>query len=70
MIGCLNPRQIEHPGGEKLKNKNINVILVSHNIDQAFMIGDKFFIIKNGELVGEFDKPDTSANKLRTILEK
>ena len=54
----------------QLKNKNINVILVSHNIDQAFMIGDKFFIIKNGELVGEFDKPDTSANKLRTILEK
>lgn len=54
----------------QLKNKNINVILVSHNIDQAFMIGDKFFIIKNGELVGEFDKPDTSSNKLRTILEK
>ena len=54
----------------QLKNKNINVILVSHNIDQAFMIGDKFFIIKNGELVGEFDKLATSANKLRTILEK
>ena len=54
----------------QLKNKNINVILVSHNIDQAFMVGDKFFIIKNGELVGEFDKLATSANKLRTILEK
>ena len=54
----------------QLKNKNINVILVSHNIDQAFMIGDKFFIIKNGELVGEFDKLATPANKLRTILEK
>ena len=54
----------------QLKNKNINVILVSHNIDQAFMIGDKFFIIKNGELVDEFDKLATSANKLRTILEK
>ena len=54
----------------QLKNKNINVILVSHNIDQAFMIGDKFFIIKNGELVGELDKLATSANKLRTILEK
>ena len=54
----------------QLKENNINVILVSHNIDQAFMIGDKFFIIKNGELVGEFDKLATSANKLRTILEK
>ena len=54
----------------QLKNKNINVILISHNIDQAFMIGDKFFIIKNGELVGKFVKADTSVNKLRTILEK
>ena len=26
-----------------LKEQNINVILVSHNIDQAFILGDKFF---------------------------
>ena len=54
----------------QLKEQNINVILVSHNIDQAFMLGDKFFIIKNGEMAGEFDKLETSANSLRTILEK
>ena len=53
-----------------LKEQNINVILVSHNIDQAFMLGDKFFIIKNGEMVGQFDKLETSAKSLRTILEK
>ena len=54
----------------QLKEQNINVILVSHNIDQAFMLGDKFFIIKNGEMAGQFDKLETSANSLRTILEK
>ena len=54
----------------QLKKQNINVILVSHNIDQAFMLGDKFFIIKNGEMAGKFDKLETSANSLRTILEK
>jgi len=54
----------------QLKEQNINVILVSHNIDQAFMLGDKFFIIKNGEMAGKFDKLETSANSLRTILEK
>ena len=53
-----------------LKEQNINVILVSHNIDQAFMLGDKFFIIKNGGMVGHFDKLETSAKSLRTILEK
>jgi len=53
-----------------LKEQNINVILVSHNIDQAFMLGDKFFIIKNGGMIGHFDKLETSAKSLRTILEK
>ena len=34
------------------------------------MLGDRFFIIKNGEMVGKFDKLETSAKILRTILEK
>ena len=53
-----------------LKKQNINVILVSHNIDQAFMLSDKFFIIKNGSLVAQFKKSETSAKNLRTSLEK
>jgi ABC-type sugar transport system ATPase subunit len=52
-----------------LKAQNINVILVSHNIDQAFELGDEFFILKNSKMVGSFEKSETSANKLRTILE-
>ena len=54
----------------QLKEHNINVILVSHNIEQAFSLGDEFFIFKNGELVGQFNKLETSANKLRSFLEK
>jgi len=54
----------------QLKEHNINVILVSHNIEQAFSLGDEFFIFKNGELVGQFNKLETSANKLRSVLEK
>ena len=54
----------------QLKEHNINVILVSHNIEQAFSLGDEFFIFKNGELVGQFNKIETSAKKLRSILEK
>lgn len=53
-----------------LKEQNINVILISHNIDQAFMLGDKFFVIKNGNLVAGFEKKETSAESLRKVLEK
>ena len=54
----------------QLREHNINVILVSHNIEQAFSLGDEFFIFKNGELVGQLNKLETSSNKLRSILEK
>ena len=53
-----------------LKKQNINVVLISHNIDQAFMLGDKFFVIKNGDLVAQLEKSETSAKSLRKILEK
>ena len=53
-----------------LKKQNINVILISHNIDQAFVLGDKFFVIKNGDLVAQLEKSETSAKSLRKILEK
>ena len=33
-------------------------------------IESEIFIIKNGEMAGKFDKLETSANSLRTILEK
>ena len=53
-----------------LKDQNINVILISHNIEQAFMLSDKFFIIKNGDMIEQFEKDQTSVNGLRKILEK
>ena len=52
------------------KDQNINVILISHNIEQAFMLSDKFFIIKNGDMIEQFEKDQTSVNDLRKILEK
>ena len=53
-----------------LKPKGINVILISHNIEQAFQVGDKFFIFKRGELIGQYDKVGTSADELRSVLEE
>ena len=34
------------------------------------MLSDKFFIIKNGDMIEQFEKDQTSVNDLRKILEK
>ena len=54
----------------KLKLQDINVILVSHNIEQAFMLSDRFFIFKGGTMIAQFEKNETSVKKLREVLER
>mgnify|MGYP003319904379 CR=1 FL=1 len=39
----------------QLREHNINVILVSHNIEQAFSLGDEFFIFKSDSHINIFD---------------
>lgn len=34
------------------------------------MLSDKFFIIKNGDMIDQFEKNQTSVNDLRKILGK
>ena len=53
-----------------LKEQGINIVLVSHIIDHAYEVGDLFFILKMGELVGSYDKNDLSPKILRSILSK
>ena len=53
-----------------LKEQGINIVLVSHIIDHAYEVGDLFFILKMGELVGSYDKNDVSPKLLRSILSK
>ena len=53
-----------------LKEQGINIVLVSHIIDHAYEVGDLFFILKIGELVGSYDKNDVSPKILRSILSK
>ena len=53
-----------------LKEQGINIVLVSHIIDHAYEVGDLFFILKMGELVGSYDKNDVSPKILRSILSK
>lgn len=53
-----------------LKEQGINIVLVSHIIDHAYDVGDLFYILKMGELVGSYDKNDVSPKILRSILSK
>ena len=43
---------------------------VSHNIEQAFMLADRFFIFKGGRMIAQFEKNETSVKKLREVLER
>jgi simple sugar transport system ATP-binding protein len=54
----------------KLKSQDINVILISHNIEQAFMLADRFFIFKGGTVIAQFEKNETSVKKLREVLKR
>ena len=51
-----------------LKEKGINIILISHIIDHAYDVGDVFFILKMGELEGSYLKNDISPKELRSIF--
>ena len=42
----------------KLKEKNISVIFISHRLDEIFEICDSMTILKDGELVGEYQVKD------------
>ncbi|HJL75605.1 MAG TPA: ATP-binding cassette domain-containing protein [Candidatus Marinimicrobia bacterium] len=53
-----------------LKEKGINIILISHIIDHAYDVGDVFFILKMGRLEGSYNNDDISPKILRSILSK
>ena len=41
-----------------------------NNIEQAFMLSDRFFIFKGGTMIAQFEKNETSVKKLREVLER
>ena len=49
---------------EKLKDKGIGIILISHNINEVFGIADRFMVLKTGRLVCVKHKAETTVDDI------
>ena len=52
----------------KLKEHGISIIIITHNLEHAFMVADRFFVIRLGEKVGEKYKKDTNVNEIVNMI--
>ncbi len=53
---------------KKLVAKNISIIFISHRLDEIFEIADNVTILKDGQLVGEFDIAELDQLKLVSYM--
>jgi simple sugar transport system ATP-binding protein len=50
------------------KARGIGVIFISHNVHHAYVVGDRFTILKRGKSVGTYAKSDISRDQLLNLM--
>ena len=50
------------------KASGIGVIFISHNVHHAYVVGDRFTILKRGKSVGTYAKSDISRDELLNLM--
>lgn len=53
---------------EKLKNKGISMIFISHFMDEILKVSDKYVVLRDGKQVGEGYIKDVSRNELEEMM--
>lgn len=53
---------------QELKKKGLSIILITHNIEHAFLVADRFFVLRVGEKVGERKKSETSPDEIVSMI--
>ena len=53
---------------EKSKAQGVGIVLVTHNVQHAFPVGDTFTILRRGEVVGSYKKGDLSLEELTRFM--
>ncbi|MCP4396436.1 MAG: sugar ABC transporter ATP-binding protein, partial [bacterium] len=48
--------------------KGLSIILITHNMEHAFLVADRFFVLRAGEKVGERKKEDTDINEIVKMI--
>ena len=52
----------------RLKEKGIGVVLVTHNPQHAFQVGDRFVVLRRGTVLTECARSDTDAVRLAELM--
>lgn len=50
------------------REKGTGVLFVTHNPQHAFRVGDRFVVLQQGAVIGEFLKAETSAERLAELM--
>ena len=50
------------------KASGIGVIFISHNVHHAYVVGDRFTILKRGKSIGTYAKSDISRDELLNLM--
>jgi len=52
----------------ELKKKGLSIILITHNMEHAFMVADRFFVLRAGQKVGERKKEETNTEEIVSMI--
>jgi simple sugar transport system ATP-binding protein len=47
----------------KLKNEGMSIIFISHRLNEVFQIADKITVLRDGQIVGTFDRDEITIDK-------
>jgi ABC-type sugar transport system ATPase subunit len=53
---------------KSLKDRGLSIIIITHNLEHAFYISDRFFVIRNGKCVGVKKKGETSVDEIVKMI--
>jgi fructose transport system ATP-binding protein len=51
-----------------LKARGLSIIIITHNLEHAFFISDRFFVLRNGKEVGVKKKEETSVDEIVKMI--
>jgi len=51
-----------------LKENGLSIIIITHNLEHAFYVADRFFVLRNGEKVGDKLKKETSVDEIVKMI--
>lgn len=52
----------------ELKKKGLSIIFITHNMQHAFLVADRFFVLRVGEKVGERMKGETNPEEIVRMI--